>query len=67
MKDGDDYIINGTRVYTSSAEGADYICWQQEPIKRRQSIKVSLCLLWIAKIRVSALRQFIRWVMFEPI
>ena len=25
VKDGDDYIINGTKVYTSSAEGADYI------------------------------------------
>ncbi|GAA4883560.1 acyl-CoA dehydrogenase family protein [Ferrimonas pelagia] len=25
VKDGDDYIINGTKVFTSSAEGADYI------------------------------------------
>ena len=25
VKEGDDYIINGTKVYTSSAEGADYI------------------------------------------
>ncbi|KEQ19757.1 acyl-CoA dehydrogenase family protein [Endozoicomonas numazuensis] len=25
IKDGDDYIINGTKVFTSSAEGADYI------------------------------------------
>ncbi len=25
VKEGDDYIINGTKVYTSSAEGADYV------------------------------------------
>lgn len=25
VKDGDDYIINGTKVFTSSAEGADYV------------------------------------------
>lgn len=25
VKDGDDYIINGTKVFTSGAEGADYI------------------------------------------
>lgn len=25
IKDGDDYVINGTKVFTSGAEGADYI------------------------------------------
>jgi alkylation response protein AidB-like acyl-CoA dehydrogenase len=61
VKDGDEWVINGQKIYTSLASYADYIWLAAAPIPRRRSTRGSRSSWSRPPIPVSRGRRSTRW------